>query len=46
MKKKIITLSLIGILLISLLSGCGKSRRQRAAKSTEPADIYAGEFHL
>ena len=36
MKKKIITLSLIGILLISLLSGCGKSEDKEAAKSTEP----------
>ncbi len=32
MKKKIITLSLIGILLISLLSGCGKSEDKEAAK--------------
>ena len=36
MKKKIITLSLIGILLISLLSGCGKSEDKEAEKSTEP----------
>ena len=36
MKKKIINLSLIGILLISLLSGCGKSEDKEEAKSTEP----------
>ena len=45
MKKKIINLSLIGILLISLLSGCGKSEDKEEAKSTETG-YYADPFHL